>query len=201
MDRGTDHELAVITSTTKRAPHDKYSQHSSHGFTKLTENEQKQQLSIAYVHVIASRAGYACQVKTPDLESVDVMISASGRVHETSVCGSPRLEIQLKASSTLRLKADHFSFPLPRKNYEDLRAKSMVPKVLVVLMLPEDPGEWLDVNEERMIVKRSAYWASLAGKPARSNTTSVTVRLPRSQRFTVDQLQDMMKRVSREEPV
>jgi Domain of unknown function (DUF4365) len=167
----------------------------------VTANEQKQQMSVAYVHAIAARAGYACQVKAPDEESVDVLISGSGRVHKTSIVGSPRLEIQLKASASLRLKADHVSFPLPRKNYEDLRAKSLVPKVLVVLMLPEDPGEWLDVDEERMIVKRSAYWASLAGEPERSNTTSVSVRLPRSQRFTVDQLQELMKRVSREEPL
>lgn len=165
----------------------------------MTDNEQKQQLSVAYVHAVAARAGYACQVKVPDEESVDVLISACGRVHETSVIGSPRLEVQLKASSTLQLKADHVSFPLPRKTYEDLRADALVPKLLVVLMLPEDPREWLDVNEERMIVKRSAYWASLAGEPATSNTTKVSVRMPRSQRFTVDQLQELMKRVSRQE--
>ncbi len=106
----------------------------------MTENEQKQQLSVAYVHAVAARAGYACQVKVPDLESVDVQIRASGRVHETSIVRSPRLEIQLKASSVLRLKRDYVSFALPRKNYDDLRADSLVPKLLVVLMLPEDPG-------------------------------------------------------------
>ncbi len=50
-----------------------------------------------------------------------------------------------------------------------------------------------------MIVRRSAYWASLTGKPASTNTTKVSVRMPRSQRFSVDQLQDLMKRVSRQE--
>jgi Domain of unknown function (DUF4365) len=167
----------------------------------VTENEQKQQLSVAYVHAVAARAGYACQVKIPDLESVDVQISASGRVHATSVVGSPRLEFQLKASSVLRLEREYVSFPLPRKNYDDLRAESLVPKLLVVLTLPKDPGEWLDVDEERMIVKRSAYWASLVGNPSTSNTTKVSVRMPRSQRFTVDQLQDLMKRGSRQEPL
>ena len=167
----------------------------------MTENEQKQQLSVAYVHAIAARAGYACQVKVPDEESVDVMISASGWVHETSVVGSPRLEVQLKASSSLRLRPDHVAFPLPRKNYEDLRADALVPKLLVVLMLPPDPDVWLHVDEERMIARRSAYWASLAGKPATSNTTRVSVRVPRTQRFDVAQLQQLMKRVSCEEPL
>jgi hypothetical protein len=167
----------------------------------VTENEQKQQLSVAYVHAVAARAGYTCQVKTVDEDSVDMLIFASGRVHATSVISSPRLDLQLKASSVLRHDREHMSFPLPLKNYEDLRAESMVPKLLVVFLLPEDPKEWLDVDEERMIVRRSAYWASLAGYPATSNTTTVSVPMPRSQRFTVDQLQDLMKRVSRQEPL
>jgi hypothetical protein len=169
--------------------------------SRVTENEQKQQLSVAYVHAVAARAGYACQVKVPDEESVDVLISASGWIHETSVVGSPRLEVQLKASSALEVQADHVSFPLPRKNYEDLRADALVPKLLVVLMLPRDPDVWLHVDEERMIARRSAYWASLAGKPATANKTRVSIRLPRSQRFDVEQLQELMKRVSRQEPL
>ena len=90
--------------------------------------------------------------------------------------------------------------PCPERTSTTSRAESLVPKLLVVLMLPKDPGEWLDVDEERMIVRRSAYWASLAGYPSTSNATKVSVRMPRSQRFTVDQLQDLMKRVSRRRP-
>jgi hypothetical protein len=167
----------------------------------VTENGQKEQLSVAYVHAIAARAGYACQVKTPDEESVDVTVSACGLIHDTSIIRSPRLDLQLKASSSLYIKPERFSFPLPRKNYDDLRADSMVPKILVVLMLPKDSTEWLDVDEKRMIVRRSAYWASLSGQPEKRNTTKVSIQIPRSQRFDVDQLQALMKRVSRQEPL
>lgn len=167
----------------------------------MNRNEQKQQLSIAYVHAIAAQAGFACQVKIPDEESVDVLISASGRVHETSVVGSPRLELQLKASSRLTLNPDSLPFALPRKNYDDLRGDSLVPKLLVVLMLPRDVGEWLDVDEERMIVKRSAYWTSLYGRPSSDNASTVTIPIPRAQRFTVDQSRNLMTRISRLEPL
>ena len=75
-----------------------------------------------------------------------------------------------------------------------------MPKLLIVLRLPNELGEWLDVDWERMIVRPSAYWASLAGKPLTSNATTVSVKMPRSQTLTVDQLRDLMERVSRQEP-
>jgi len=77
----------------------------------VTENEQKQQLSVAYVHAVAARAGYTCQFQTVDIDSVDAIIGASGRVHSQSLLGSPRLAVQLKASSSLEVGPEHLTFP------------------------------------------------------------------------------------------
>ena len=57
------------------------------------------------------------------------------------------------------------------------------------------------MSEECMISRRCAYWLSLLGMPERSNTSMVSVRLPRVQRFDVEQLQGLMERVSREVPL
>ena len=77
----------------------------------MTLNEQKQQLSVAYVHAVAAHAGYTCQVQVVDEDSVDVLIAASGYVHDRAVLRSPRLEVQLKATSSLRLGAETSGFP------------------------------------------------------------------------------------------
>lgn len=167
----------------------------------MTENEQKEQLSVAYVHAVAARAGFTCQPQTVDIDSVDVIVAASGMVHSTSMVRSPRLALQLKASSSIELGQTHVAFPLPVKNYNDLRAESLVPTLLVVLMLPRDPSQWLETAEEGMISRRWAYWVSLLGMPETPNSTTVTINLPRSQKFTVDQLQDLMERVSRRAPL
>ena len=45
------------------------------GTAGMLENEQKQQLSVAYVHAVAARAGYACQVFNLDDDSIDVQIA------------------------------------------------------------------------------------------------------------------------------
>jgi len=64
----------------------------------MSENEQKQQFSFAYVHAIASRAGFACERPGVDDDSVDLTIAARGWVHQQAILRSPRLELQLKAT-------------------------------------------------------------------------------------------------------
>jgi hypothetical protein len=165
----------------------------------MTENEQKQQLSVAYIHAVAARAGYACQATIVDDDSVDMTIAAKGWVHHQSVLRSPRLEVQLKASSQDILRDDHVAFPLPVKNYEELRCDTLIPRLLVVFHLPEKAGEWLEQNEDRMITRRCAYWLSLLGSPDTKNKTNVTVHLPRANCLTVESLRGIMEAVSRKE--
>ncbi len=123
----------------------------------MTENEQKQQLSVAYVHAVAARAGYACQVMNVDDDGIDVQIAARGVIHHRAVLRSPRLDIQLKATAHPSLKQDHLAFPLPLKNYNDLRDEVLVPRLLVVLLLPEDEQQWIEQTEDRMISRSCAY--------------------------------------------
>lgn len=165
----------------------------------MTENEQKQQLSVAYVHAVAACAGYACQSTIVDDDSVDVTIAAKGHVHSRSVLRSPRLEVQLKATSQNILGDDKVTFPLPVKNYDELRCETMIPRLLVVFLLPEDNTTWLEQSEEQMISRKCAYWVSLLGKPDTNNTTSDTVHLPRANCLTVSTLRQMMETVSRRE--
>ena len=132
----------------------------------MTENEQKQQLSVAYVHAVAARAGYACQVIKLDDDSIDVQLAARGRVHHKAVLRSPKLDIQLKATAQHALKQDHLAFPLPLKNYNDLRG-SVVPRLLVVLLLPEEDRLWLEQTEDQMISRSCAYGERYSGSPQR----------------------------------
>ena len=91
------------------------------------------------------------------------------------------------------------TFPLPVKNYDDLRRETLVPLILVVLVLPEDPAQWLELTEEGMISRRCAYWTCLRGRPETRNARTVSIRLSRSRLFSVEQVQEIMGRISREE--
>ncbi len=167
----------------------------------VTENEQKQQLSIAYVHAVASRAGYTCQATLVDIDSVDVVIGARGLIHSQAVMRSPRLEIQLKATSQECLREDRLVFPLPVKNYNELKEATMIPRLLVVLLLPSNPAEWLEHSEDCLITRRCAYWTSLRGMGDTENTDTVTVYPPRINLFNVEGLRGLLERASRKEPL
>lgn len=83
------------------------------------------------------------------------------------------------------------------KNYDDLRAENVaIPRVLVVVLRPEGVGDWCELSEEELILRRSAYWMTLRGADETDNDTSKTVYVPTSQRFDVAALAGIMDRIS-----
>ena len=153
----------------------------------LTVQHQKEALSVVYVKALAARARYATSTMDYDLDSVDLRIHAGGR-HR------PSLDLQLKASSGLEVgTSGHISFRLPIKNYNDLRVKTMIPRLLVVLDLPKDESQWMIVTDDELILRRRAYWLSLqSGFDDAGDQASVTVSLPSSQRLNVESLRLLM---------
>jgi hypothetical protein len=151
-------------------------------------NDRKERLSLAYVGVIAAHAGFKLvEPGPPDKDSIDgILLSDEGR--------RPRIEIQAKATSQGILRDEHVVFPLPVKNYDDLRAETITPRLLVVLVLPgREPG-WLLQTERELRLRRCGYWMSLSGQPPTTNTSTVTVRIPRRQVFGSAALRALMQR-------
>ncbi len=164
----------------------------------MDENEQKQQLSVAYLHAVASAAGFACQAPQVDDDSVDRTLVARGWLHDKSVLRSPKIDVQLKSVTREPLKAGEKSFPfrLSRKNYDDLRHQAMVPRLLVVFLLPRDPGLWIEQDDERMLSRYAAYYVSLTGRGEAMHRGKVPVELPRENLLSVANLRRLMIRAS-----
>lgn len=102
--------------------------------------------------------------------------------------------MQLKCTEAMSNRNGYFSFPLPIKNYNDLRGDDLhVPRILVVVFVPDTLESWLEQSEEQLLMKHCAYWVSLRDAPGTTNKTSVTVHLPRVQQFTVESLRSMMR--------
>ncbi|MEO5362949.1 MAG: DUF4365 domain-containing protein [Magnetococcus sp. DMHC-8] len=158
-------------------------------------NRRKEQFSAAYVRAVAATAGYGVHRPDPDDDSVDLTIAARGG-HGT--IRSPRLDIQLKCTANAEFNAEQtsFTFPLPIKNYDDLRGDDvMVPRLLVVVRVPNELSQWTEVTEDRLLLRHCGYWVSLRGAASTTNTTSQTILIPREQMFTVDGLKNLMTRI------
>ena len=152
----------------------------------LTTNDQKERLSMAYAHAVAAWAGYTTATYDLDRDGVDLRIQAGGDMR-------PARELQMKATINLRqADAESFSFDLPVHNYNLLRKPTQTPQLLVVLDLPRDEQQWLTITEDELIIRHRAYWLNLLGAEKTANRASVTVPIPRENRFDVQGLQDLM---------
>ncbi len=144
--------------------------------------QQKEQFSFAYLRAVAAVAGYALYRPEVDDDSVDWGLAARG---EAGTPRRPRCEVQLKCTARDLLDADRIRFPLKRKNYDDLRdADVLVPRVLVVVLVPPSLTDWLRQTEEELAMRHAAYWLSLRDHPDVPNEETVTVYLSRAQQLT-----------------
>ena len=153
----------------------------------LTVPDQKEALSLVYAQAVAARAGYVTEVPNTDRDSVDLCIRAGGRMR-------PLLDLQLKATVNLERSRDGFlHFPLGIKNYNDLRIEVQIPRLLVVLDLPEDEQQWMTITENELILRHRAYWLNLQRYEETDNQSSVTVRIPEENLFNVESLRALME--------
>ena len=165
----------------------------------LTDNQVKEQLSIAYVNAVAAACNFGCEFTRIDIDSVDATITCNGNLAHDSTIRSPEIKLQLKATEILTLNSNsEYPFVLKKKNYDDLKANTLAPRLLVVLILPPVRANWLSHSINDLIIRNCAYWMNLNGM-ADIATDSKTVHLPSINIFSPATLNDLMIKVSREQ--
>ena len=158
----------------------------------MTPNVQMEQLSLAYIRAVAANVGYQVTRPEPDVDSVDGVLMASfGR--------RPRIEFQAKATTQDILRYDELRFPLLVKNFNELRADTQTPRVLIVLLMPGEKSRWLRQTNDELCLRRCAYWVSLENWSSTSNTHTVTVSIPVLNVFDSHNLVDLMQKAERGE--
>jgi len=162
----------------------------------MTPEQQKEEISKAYVHAVAARNRFKLGEWTVDDGCLDVTIAAEGTLGGGKY-EAPRVDIQLKCTSRAAVVKDEFiSWQLERDHYSKLIASKIIPHLLVVLVLPPNEKDWLDHSADQLILRRCAYWVKTTGMPAIAKPTS-TVRLPRTQVFSPEQLKAILTTISR----
>ena len=153
-------------------------------------NTQKSRFSLSYIEAVASHAGFQVEEVKVDRDSVDGTLMADfGR--------RPRIEFQAKATARDVVRENYVHFPLPIKNYDDLRLEAINPRILIVVVMPESIDEWINQSGQELCLRHCAYWMSLEGSPASSNQSTITVYLPLGNVFGSAQLTGMMQSAER----
>ena len=152
----------------------------------MTPEQQMELFSLAYIRAVAAQAGYQVTRDETDTGLDGMLIGDAG--------SRPVIAFQAKSTSRDIRTGDHLRFPLPLNSYEILRTQSpFMPRILIVVLVPRERGQWLHQSENELCLRHCAYWLSLAGAPAVPNTTSVTVRIPMTNMFNSDQLSSLMR--------
>jgi hypothetical protein len=171
----------------------------------LTSQNIEAELSYAYLHAVASRAGIICERSGPptDDAGVDAVLRIKGRLAEDSRLTSFTVDVQLKATAAQpAVQGGCYAFPLKMKNYDELRStRTSAAQLLVVLYLPADAREWLSHSQEGLVTRRCAYWLSLRGAGASENETSQTVYIPSANCLSIENLRALMTRFSKREKI
>jgi hypothetical protein len=133
---------------------------------------------------------------------IDVTVHPIHRRENRYIETGFNLDIQAKSTFRATVMADEVLYDLEVKSYDDLRAIDVgTPRILVLLVQPENELEWTEMDEEALRLRRCAYWISLKGREPTSNTETVRVSIPRANRFSVEALQGIMERLrTGEEP-
>jgi hypothetical protein len=166
----------------------------------MDTNTRKEEFSYAYIRAIASTSGFCVQPKSRSMDSagLDILIETPGTMAGGGA-SFPKIEAQVKCTATRAAVTESLiTYPLEVKNYNKLRQPDpLVPQILIVVLVPEILENWIEITEpETTAVRRCAYWLSLKGREATSNTDSITVYIPRSNLLTPQSLCELMSKAA-----
>jgi hypothetical protein len=159
-------------------------------------NQRQEQFANAFLLAVSAVAGFTATKPPVDNDSVDWTIASR-------LPRRPKIDVQMKSRRIEAADAEEvIRYHLKRKNYDDLILTELfTPRLLVLVLVPQDVGAWLELTPEQLVLRRCAYWVSLAGQPPTTNQSSVRVGVPRSNLLNVASLESLMQRADDQEPL
>jgi hypothetical protein len=159
----------------------------------MTREHRQEMLSRAYVQTIAAKAGVLCSKPDPDY-GIDLSlrgVEARGpRLRDTGV----QVDLQLRSTMRARVTATEVTYDLEVTSYNDLRVSPKgAPRILVVVVLPDNEEEWVSQSANELCLRRCAYWTSLEGLPETGAKTTIRITIPASNVFSAGAVTALME--------
>jgi Domain of unknown function (DUF4365) len=156
----------------------------------MTEQQQKEQFSLAYVRAVAAVARVNVYTPAVDEDSIDLGFSSK------SIAGcavSPKLDAQVKCVTELVGNELDWTYPLRIKNYTELIGPHYVPRILIVVLIPDSISDWIHQTQQSLIMHKCGYWVSLKNSTWSENDSKVTIRIPKTQLFSPAMLRQLLQ--------
>ena len=158
----------------------------------LVDSARKEQFSKAFVHAIASASGFTLIKYETDFDGIDIGLSEA---HGGTIRTPYQIDAQLKCTSSRIISGSNIVYELDARNYNFLAGIFSRPRILILVVVPDDHAVWLDGKEDSAKFQYCAYWTSFSGEPKTANTSSKTIHIPRDKIFNTQNLSQMMDSV------
>jgi len=164
----------------------------------LPPEHVKERLSVSYVMAVAAKAGVACRLTTTPEYGVDAYLVrvrklCNGKYRDTGHI----ISCQIKAATTSQIRGDDIVYDMDVNDYNKLAEWEGGTCILVLLCLPQNPEDWLNLSEEELVLRRCCYWKQITDSPS-SNDRSQRVFIPRSQVLTPQTIVDLLEAIRQE---
>jgi hypothetical protein len=150
----------------------------------VPQSQRQEALSRAYVRAVAAQAGVTCADLFQDYGADMILRDVAQREHNF-VDDGPQVDLQLKSTTLAEVRETEVRYDLDVRAYNWLRQQQVSqPRVLVLMVLPEDEAQWLSQSLEELILRRCAYWLNLRGAEPTTNQRTIRIKLPRANVFS-----------------
>lgn len=137
---------------------------------------QQEQVSLAYLSAIATRAGATSATWNVDKDGVDVTLKRDNIL----------VEFQMKCTFSPKTLADGETlvYDLDVRTYNDLRhERRSAAGFLGLVVCPRNMDEWLIHDEQSLLMNCVGYYARIQNLPAVSNEGTKAIHVPKAQRI------------------
>lgn len=127
--------------------------------------------SYAYIYALASQAGFTFNQEPKGIDNIGIDISVKDplRAFNMPPC---QFYAQVKCVRKTKLvsRKDGIFYGIKKKYYDILTKSQPYNTILLfVVVVPDDPGDWINLDEFSIIVKHNCYWFCFQGLPLSSH--------------------------------
>ena len=167
----------------------------------MIATKRQEELSISYLNAVCAVKGISMEILRHDEDGIDVMLHKEKSIDRLNL-HKYRVQVSVQLKSTVSNFKDSdtfFSYPLKKKNYDDLRTLASTKAFLFLFILPEDEQNWVSHSIEELVVRKCMYWADLTDLPDSDNKNTVSVQIPKDNIVSPDSLDKLLSQIAEEQ--
>ncbi|AZB10943.1 DUF4365 domain-containing protein [Chryseobacterium sp. G0162] len=164
----------------------------------MTDTIIMEELSKSFLETIANRQGYFNATSRDYGTDLTIRKANLCPIRRRYLTGGKAIDIQIKAvfQKYVRNYDDpsktSIKYDLEVKNYNDLIIRAnengaVIPLILAVFIMPDDPDDWLTIDTEQLIIKKCAYYYQVDPSADHStNQNTIAIEIPKANKIDTD---------------